>query len=221
MKAAYQLPNPQSALPSPQYLNVMDGLKLVHNLCPPGTTGNLVQFIAATSGEGTSTLLRDTALIAIRTPGLKVLILDNDTPGNKQLLALRDGLRLPVVASEPLADIAGEEAFIHRFAMSGLHVTEIPMSIGMAPRNWGKLLAVIRARFDLVLVDSPPLSRSHQGIAVAPDVDSNLLVVEAEHTRSAVAQNLRDELLSAEGIVRGVILNKRRFYVPSALYNRL
>jgi hypothetical protein len=56
---------------------------------------------------------------------------------------------------------------------------------------------------------------------LAPAVDANLLVVEAERTRSAVAQNLRDRILDVGGTISGVVLNKQKFYIPGFIYRHI
>ena len=63
--------------------------------------------------------------------------------------------------------------------------------------------------------------RAYDGVMLSPEVDTNLLVVEAERTRSAVAQNLRDRVLDVGGAVAGVVLNKQRHYIPGFIYRRM
>jgi succinoglycan biosynthesis transport protein ExoP len=71
------------------------------------------------------------------------------------------------------------------------------------------------------VIDTPALSRSYTGIMLAPLIDTTAVVVAAESTRASMARNLRDRLAEAGGDTAGVILNKRRFYVPRAAYDRL
>jgi Mrp family chromosome partitioning ATPase len=71
------------------------------------------------------------------------------------------------------------------------------------------------------VIDSPSIDRSYDGIMLAPAVDANLLVVEAERTRSAVAQNLRDRILDVGGTISGVVLNKQKFYIPGFIYRHI
>lgn len=73
----------------------------------------------------------------------------------------------------------------------------------------------------LIVLDSPALLDSPLAQAMAPTVDGVVLVVEAERTRAAVAQAARDALRAAGANILGVVLNKRRFHVPKAIYDRL
>jgi Mrp family chromosome partitioning ATPase len=74
---------------------------------------------------------------------------------------------------------------------------------------------------DLIILDAPPLLSSPLAQALAPTADGVVLLVEAERTRSHVAAAARDALAAAGANVLGVVLNKRRYHVPKALYDRL
>jgi Mrp family chromosome partitioning ATPase len=80
---------------------------------------------------------------------------------------------------------------------------------------------MFRTRFDLVLIDSPPLETSSDGLAMVRKADGVVLVIEAEKTRWPVVQNLRDSVIQHGGNILGVVFNKRRYYVPGWVYKRL
>jgi Mrp family chromosome partitioning ATPase len=208
------------AWPAPQFLDVLAGQRLIYTFCHERTGGAIVQLIAATSREGTSTLVRDLALIAARMTGMRVLLLDIDPPGNKQITALRDQYGIAALDVDPVSAEPGA-MFVHRLALGSLHVTETRLLPGASSPAWAKMFDALRANFELILIDSPPIDRSYDGIMLAPAVDSNLLVVEAERTRSAVAQNLRDRILDVGGTISGVVLNKQKFYVPGFIYRHI
>ncbi len=205
--------------PAPEFLDVIDGQRLVHMLGHDRSTGAIVQLLAASSGEGTSTLVRDLALVAARLPGLRVLLLDYDPPGNKQILALRERYGIAVLGTDD-ADQTGD-VVIHRLALGGLCVSESRLPAGIAAPGLVRLFPMLRMDFELVLIDSPAIDRSYDGIMLAPNVDTTLLVVEAERTRSVVAQNLRDRVLDVGGAIGGVVLNKQRYYIPNFIYRRI
>jgi Mrp family chromosome partitioning ATPase len=110
---------------------------------------------------------------------------------------------------------------IHQLSCGDLHVSEAPASGLHRLSDYVGQFSRLRSEFDLVLIDSPPVQRSYDGIIMAREVDTNLLLVEAEKTRSAVAQNLRDRILDAGGHISGVVLNKRRFHIPGFIYRRV
>jgi Mrp family chromosome partitioning ATPase len=52
-------------------------------------------------------------------------------------------------------------------------------------------------------------------------VDGVVLVVEAEKTRWPVAENVRDKIKGSGGNILGIVLNKRRYYIPEWVYKKL
>ena len=83
------------------------------------------------------------------------------------------------------------------------------------------LFGKLRQQFDFILIDSPPVTHSAVGLALVHKVDGVLLVVEAEKTRWSVARHVKNRLIIAQGNLLGVILNKRRYYIPSFIYKWL
>ena len=104
---------------------------------------------------------------------------------------------------------------------SQLFVTSPVAEQAAGPVDWGKVLDASREDFELILVDTPPVAQSSAALAIAPFADMTVAVVEAEKTRAAVARNLTDRVEAAGGKIVGAILNKRRFYIPRAIYSWL
>jgi hypothetical protein len=203
----------------PRFLGIEEGTRLVHMLRQDRATGIIVQLIAARTGEGTSSLARDLALLGARMPSLRVLLLDLVPPGNGQITALRDTFGIAIAVTRPLI-APPAEVLVHQMTFGDLHVTETfrPPTAGLA--GWVSQFPVLRTSYDLVLIDSPSAERSYDGIILGPDVDTTLLVVEAEKTRSATAQDLREKVTEMGGQIGGVLLNKRRFHIPGFIYRR-
>ena len=206
------------SLPTPEFLNVGDATRLIYALTPPQGDGVVAQLMSARSGEGTSSLCRDLALVAARTPDTRILLLDLDPPGRKQYVQLR--ARLPETTTQRMPGLM-TEMVVHRLGRTLLHVSELRGEMPSNPAAWAAVLPILRASFNLVLIDSPALQRAFDGIMLAPSIDTTVIVVEAEATRSAVAQNLRDRLQEVNGRIAGVVLNKRRFHIPERIYAHL
>lgn len=205
---------------APRFLGIDEGTRLVHMLRQDRGTGTIVQLIAARSGEGTSSLARDLAVLAARMPSMRVLLLDLVPPGNAQITALRDTLGIAISVTKPLI-APPAEVLVHQMALGDLHVTETfrPPAAGLV--GWIGQFPALRTSYDLILIDSPSAERSYDGIILGPDVDTTLLVVEAEKTRSAAALDLREKVTEMGGQIGGVLLNKRRFHIPGFIYRRI
>lgn len=79
-------------------------------------------------------------------------------------------------------------------------------------------LASLKGKFDYVIWDGSSIFSSSDASIVANHFDSVVLVVECERTRWEVVQDAKDRLTKAGGKVLGVVLNRRRYYVPKAIY---
>jgi hypothetical protein len=158
--------------------------------------------------------------VAAITSGVRVLLLDLTPPGNGQIAALRREFDIAISASKPLI-APPAEVLVHQMAFGDLHVSETFKAPAAGLSGWVSQFPALRTSFDLVLIDSPSVERSYDGIMLAPDIDTSLLVVEAERTRSAVARNLRDRITDMGGLIGGVLLNKRRLHIPGFIYRHV
>ncbi len=82
-------------------------------------------------------------------------------------------------------------------------------------------IAELRSEFDYVIVDVPALSESADAIALGPQVDGLVLVLEANSTRRESASKMVENLRAAKIKILGAVLNKRTFPIPESLYQQL
>ena len=212
--------------------------------------GRVVQFISAQPGEGTSTIARAFARAATLQAEQYVMLLDLNTSGPTQYdwfqreaerdRALTPGEPLDIgVDATPLWRLSGEHVVtelpnaargplmsFHRAGPSRLLVSRFrdeslregqTAQVGNQPEFWNNL----RERISFTVVDTPAASKSVDGLVVSSLADLVVLVVEAETTRVPVVNDLRDLIQSRGANLAGVVLNKRRFYIPEAIYRRL
>src|SRR5262249_31928455 len=81
----------------------------------------------------------------------------------------------------------------------------------------GALLPVLREKFDFVIFDGSPLRDYSESSFLAGKMDGVILVVEAERTKIEVARKIRKDLESTGVQILGVVLNKKRNYIPEYL----
>jgi len=82
-------------------------------------------------------------------------------------------------------------------------------------------LAELRAQFDYVLLDGPPVNLYADTTLLGKLADGAVLVVEANSTHREVARKAKETLDAAKVRLLGVVLNKRTFPIPESLYRRL
>jgi succinoglycan biosynthesis transport protein ExoP len=104
---------------------------------------------------------------------------------------------------------------LHRDARTGLHVMAGTTRLSgaealsvLASQEMGKVLAVVRRHFDLVVLDAPPLITVTDARALIELVDGVVMVVASEQTsREAIATALRESPGIEQKLI-GVVLNK-------------
>ena len=183
-----------------------------------------IQFIGSREGEGTSTIAREFARISATRIGKSVLLLDGDRhqTTQKDYFALKsnyswlDALIKTDCVDNALYQIGESKLFVSPSCNSSTSTPEMFDS----PR-FDSFWRTLRDRFDLVLIDSPPLTISPDGLAIAGRVDGVILVLEAEKTRWQTAKNVKDSITRVGGQVLGLVLNKRRYYIPESIYKIL
>ena len=82
-------------------------------------------------------------------------------------------------------------------------------------------LAEMRSQFDYIIFDGNSILTSSEAATVVFDFDAVILVVACEQTKWEVIQMVQEKIEKAGADVLGVILNKRRFYIPDGIYRRL
>jgi len=78
-----------------------------------------------------------------------------------------------------------------------------------------------RDQFSLILIDSSPVNVSADSLAICATVNGVILVLEAEKTRSIVAQNVKKQILMREGNLLGIVYTKRKFHIPKFIHKFL
>jgi Mrp family chromosome partitioning ATPase len=79
----------------------------------------------------------------------------------------------------------------------------------------------LRAEFDHVVVDAPPLTAYSDAIAPGKAADGLVLILEANSTRREAALKICENLRANQVHVLGAVLNKRTFPIPDLLYRSL
>jgi Mrp family chromosome partitioning ATPase len=178
---------------------------------------------SSTSGEGVTTIAAQMAISAAGLLGKRTVLVDcNSTrPAVHRTFrtALAPGLR------DAIGDPAAAGQFVRQSVVEHLWLLTAGDGRGdvtpaWASPNFARLLDELRGQFELVLVDLPPATREATA-GIGAMLDGVLLVVEAEAVRWEVAQSTAASLAGADVNLLGVVMNKRRQYVPRWLYRTI
>ncbi len=190
----------------------------------PGPDKNVIQFIGSRKGEGTSTLVREFAMVSAQHSNKPVLLVEADLMQPSQYRAFG------IEAKSPLDHVLKEgkalDGVVSQVDKSNLFLATLSSKVQSALTartffNPTDMWKIVREQFSLILIDSSPASVTADSMALCETVDGIVLVVEAEKTRSAVIKKVRDHILMQEGNLLGMVFTKRKLYIPEFFYRFL
>jgi len=185
-------------------------------------------FSSPTGGEGTSTVLAGFA-VALADQGEKVLLVDANF-GSPSLherfgIEIENGLSDLLSNKGALKDVIKSTSVQNLFVITAGRVNGSGSSyvseVSAHGLNYDELLSRMKSEADWVFVDGPALNHSDKGLTLSGKVDGVIMVLQAEKTRWEVAQAAKQRLEESGAKILGVILNKRKFYIPKWLYKTL
>jgi Mrp family chromosome partitioning ATPase len=146
----------------------------------------------------------------LRTPGLRTQFpVTNHASGN--------GAR---PRTETLADYA-EPLFGKKLWIVSLGYGTSGLDASAVSERMRSQISGLRAHFDYVLLDLPPLNKYADAIVLGGACDGMIIVLRANSSRRDATQRAVADLKAANVQVLGVALNQRTFSVPEVIYRRL
>lgn len=194
------------------------------NIQSLGGTKSMKMFIVTSSinGEGkTITSINLAMTMAHDLNGKKVLIVDADM--RKGTMAKYLGIQRYPGLSEVLK---GEAELEQTFVTPNVdNMTVIPA--GRVPRNPSELLGSkkmktvlesLRARFDYILIDTPPVTPVTDPSILGALVDGTIMVIQAGRTQRDILKHSEARLAQAHAKVVGYIMTNVEYHLPQYLY---
>ncbi len=202
------------------YIHLSNNILALH-------AGNGIKNIAVSSsahGEGVTTVAANLAIALARKETSNILLIDGNLrkPSVPQFFGVDRG--------EGLAEcISGDRdlaAMLRKTALPNLQLltsgnSEKEPSQFFTHARFQTFLNELGSRFDLILFDTPPISLYPETVLLSAMVDGVLLVIQAERLIYEVIRKAKDKVLSHGGTLVGTVLNRRRYYIPNAIYKNL
>lgn len=181
-------------------------------------------FASAASGEGTTT---------IATSFARFLAMER----TKRVLVVEMNARNPAFASE--FSINGDRGVSDYFASrtdlvslvqplkgTNLDVLQIgsaePTAIQInVARVFPLFIEEAYRHYDTVIIDAPAIINFPETPAMAPYVSGVVLVVHTRKTKREVVQRAMEAIHTFKGKILGVVLNRKRYYIPDFIYKRI
>jgi Mrp family chromosome partitioning ATPase len=189
-----------------------------------GNKGIVIHVVSVHAGEGSSTVARELASHLADHSRRRILLLDADDDGRAQArwfgMAEGEGVADRALDGRP---IDGAVAPIGNTVLHVGLLAEDPATITNATeRNAvAALYEQFRGEYAITIIDCPPIEQAPDMVALSRHADGVVMLIEAGRTRAPIAMRARDMIADAGGRVIGVVLNKRRDYIPDFLYRLL
>lgn len=130
------------------------------------------------------------------------------------------GLADAIKTTRPLADFVQPTWTSNLFLLTAGTTGSEPAA-ALNPSRLRDRIAELRDQFDYVLMDTPALSSYADAALLGQLTDGVALVVASNVTRRETARTAKEDLAAAKVPILGVVLNRRTYPIPEALYQIL
>ena len=183
-----------------------------------------ILVLSCNEGEGTSTIAVNLSRIFSQEINSTTLLI-NANLRNYELDKVFKLKKMPGLTDLISNDIEFRDA-IKKSAIENLYILNAGKRVSnpktiLDSRALGQYIEKFKKHYQFIIIDSAPIIPYSDSLIVASKVDIVLLIIEAEKTRWEVAQEAVKKLSAAGVEVFGIILNKKRYYIPNILYKRL
>ncbi len=190
----------------------------------PDLRSRVVMVTSAVRREGTSTIAREFAETLASTNEVDTLLVDAD---------LRKPEHHTLFRTQPdpgLTDLvlggAEFETCVHATPVPHLSLMPAGRRVIAPPRVFTHpgledAIGSARRSFRLTVIDMPPVLSFSEGVQLSRQVDGVVLVIRAGRTKRQLVELAAEHLRGAGANILGTVLNRRRFYIPRMIYERL
>lgn len=183
-----------------------------------------IMISSCNKGEGTSTVAVNLARIFAQKNGSKTMLIDANLH-NATLERVFNVEREPGL-TDLINDSVDIKEAIKETDLENLKLLPAGCSVSDPKEIFNsdaisQCLEELEKTFRFIILDSAPIIPYADSLFLSSKVDMVLLAVEADKTRSEVAQEAIRKLSKMGINVFGTILNKKKFNIPKLIYKRL
>ena len=194
----------------PIFLEALRAIRTRILLSPVTSVARTLAVTSTNPGEG-KTMVASSLAVSLAAAGKRVLLIDADMRRPQQHRVF-DTVRSPGLANVLAGQVKASDALV-RTVTPGLFVLPAGAGVERASdlldsERLKQIISEFGDRFDLVILDSPPVLAVADASIIGNAVSAVLFVVAAGQTSRDVAQLALDRLGSVQAYVAGVVLNK-------------
>ncbi|MBI3770078.1 MAG: CpsD/CapB family tyrosine-protein kinase [Deltaproteobacteria bacterium] len=194
--------------------------RLGTNLLAPSKDPSVLRdlmVVASVHGEGTTTTAALYASTLAKRKKLDVLLIEANfrTPALEQVFPIQrnGGFAELIAGTQELDRVVQATPQPNLFVITSGHYETSPSNVLEAPAM-SEVLARLHERFQFVVFDSAPVNVYTDAQILGPRVDATVFVIEADRTRIDEVQRAKRQLERAGAKMIGVLLNRRKNYLP-------
>jgi capsular exopolysaccharide synthesis family protein len=192
-------------------------------LTNPASRGQKLQtvmVVGCRSGNGSTTTAALLAATLAEGKKKRVLIIDGNfrTPSLNLVFDVKNNGGFTELVSGGMPFEARIQATNREnlFVLTSGQISYFPAEV-FEGETIDQLISWLKDKFDFIIFDSAPACEFPDCYALAPKVDSIILVTKAEETSIEDAQRAKWNLEQAGGRLLGVVLNREKDYTPAFL----
>jgi Mrp family chromosome partitioning ATPase len=104
-----------------------------------------------------------------------------------------------------------------------LHVGRLDATVIQLHLNavFPRLLEEALRSYDTIIIDAPPIISAPEAAPMTAFADGVVLVVQAGKTKREVVARAMGSIANFKGRIIGVVLNRKRYYIPGFIYKRI
>ncbi len=180
--------------------------------------------VSATHAEGTTTVAAQLAISLASNAELPVLLVDAnfrkpDLHGRFQV-AQDGGLSNLLLGEGDFGALLKPTPVKNLFLITSGKAVSDPSEF-MNMTDLEEKLIRPAVNFSYILIDCPPVNTCPEATLVASHSDGTVLVVQAGETRRELVLEAQQRMEQAKVNLLGVLLNKRKYYIPDFVYEKL
>ena len=100
-------------------------------------------------------------------------------------------------------------------------VSQNKLGESIQTEGMSEFIAIVKDSYDYVVVVGSSIFNSSGPTRMSSIFDGLVLVTACEHTKWEVVQSAEEKISASGGTILGVVLNKRKFYIPQRIYQWL
>lgn len=165
---------------------------------------------SASAGEGKTTTAANLAVTAAQI-GTSVCLIDADLrrPALHRMFGLpnNEGLTTALVQGRPFAELAQATRIPHLFVLPTGPLPANPAEL-VGSRRMRTFVETATEKFELVVLDTPPVLAASDAVALSAQCDGVIMVVRAGTVPHEAVRHAVEQIQGVKGRVLGVLLNR-------------